>query len=209
MCSFVPFIFFTNTNIPVVKYLIAGLGNIGTEYANTRHNIGFVVLDALVQDLKSSFEIDRHAFMAKGRVKSRQLVMIKPTTYMNLSGKAIRYWLDKENIPIENLLVVTDEIALDEGVLRMRAKGSGGTHNGMNHIIETLGRSDFSRLRIGIGNDFARGHQVDYVLGEWTRTEEKIMLEKIPSAVEMIKSFVFVGAQRTMNQFNTKREKGE
>lgn len=187
-----------------MKYLIAGLGNIGAEYANTRHNIGFVVLDALAQDLKTSFEIDRHAFLAKGRVKGRQLVMIKPTTYMNLSGKAIRYWLDKENIPIENLLVVTDEIALDEGVLRMRTKGSGGTHNGMNHIIETLGRNDFTRLRIGIGNDFARGFQVDYVLGEWTKAEEKTMLEKIPTAVEMIKSFVFTGPQRTMNLFNTK-----
>jgi PTH1 family peptidyl-tRNA hydrolase len=195
------------TIIYPMKYLIAGLGNIGSEYANTRHNIGFVVLDALAQDLKSSFEIERHASMAKGRVKSRQLVLIKPTTYMNLSGKAIKYWLDKEGIPIENLLVVTDEIALDEGILRMRAKGSGGTHNGMNHIIETLGRSDFSRLRVGIGNDFARGHQVDYVLGEWTKSEERIMLEKIPTAVEMIKSFVFVGTQQTMNQFNTKKEK--
>jgi len=187
-----------------VKYLIAGLGNIGSEYANTRHNIGFVVLDALAQDLKTNFEIDRHAFLAKGRVKGRQLVMIKPTTYMNLSGKAIRYWLDKENIPLENLLVVTDEIALDLGVLRMRVKGSGGSHNGMNHIIEILGRNDFNRLRVGIGKDFAKGYQVDYVLGRWTRGEENVMLERIPTAVEMIKSFVFAGAQRTMNQFNTK-----
>ncbi len=187
-----------------MKYLIAGLGNIGAEYANTRHNIGFTVLDALAQDRKTGFEIDRHAFLAKARVKGRQLVMIKPTTYMNLSGKAIRYWLDKEKIPTENMLVIFDELDLDTGVLRMRAKGSGGTHNGMNHIIETLGRNDFARLRVGIGKDFARGFQVDYVLGQWTKTEEKIMLEKIPTAVEMINSFVFTGAQRTMNQFNKK-----
>jgi len=191
-----------------VKYLIAGLGNIGAEYTNTRHNIGFVVLDALAQDLKTSFEIDRHAFLAKGRVKGRQLVMIKPTTYMNLSGKAIRYWLDKENIPIENLLVICDEIDLDTGILRMRTKGSGGSHNGMNHIIEILGRSDFSRLRVGVGKDFAKGFQVDYVLGQWTKSEENIMIEKIPVAVDMIKSFVFAGPQRTMNLFNTKKEKG-
>ena len=187
-----------------MKYLIAGLGNIGAEYANTRHNIGFIVLDALARDLKTNFEIDRHAFLAKGRVKGRQLVLIKPTTYMNLSGKAIRYWLDKENIPFENLLVVTDEIDLDAGVLRMRTKGSGGSHNGMNHIIEIMGRSDFNRLRIGIGKDFAKGFQVDYVLGQWTKAEEKIMLEKIPIAAEIIKSFVFAGPQQTMNQFNTK-----
>ncbi len=187
-----------------MKYLIAGLGNIGAEYANTRHNIGFTVLDALAQDRKTGFETDRHTYLAKARVKGRQLVMIKPTTYMNLSGKAIRYWLNKEKIPIENMLVVFDELDLDTGVLRMRAKGSGGTHNGMNHIIETLTRNDFARLRVGIGKNFARGFQVDYVLGQWTKAEEKIMLEKIPTAVEMIKSFVFTGAQRTMNQFNKK-----
>ncbi len=186
------------------KYLIAGLGNIGSEYANTRHNIGFIVLDALAQELKTSFVIDRFAYLAKGRVKGRQLVMIKPTTYMNLSGKAIRYWLDKENIPVENLLVVMDEISLDLGGLRMRTKGSGGTHNGMNHIIETLGRNDFTRLRIGIGSDFSRGFQVDYVLGQWTKTEEKILLEKIPTFVEIIKNYVFAGPHRTMNLFNTK-----
>ncbi len=190
------------------KYLIAGLGNIGSEYTNTRHNIGFVVLDALAQELKTSFETDRYAYLAKGRVKGRQLVMIKPTTYMNLSGKAIRYWLEKENIPIENLLVVSDEIAFDIGVLRMRTKGSGGTHNGLNHIIETLGRNDFTRLRIGIGNDYSRGFQVDYVLGQWSKAEEKIMLEKIPTIVEMIKNYVFAGPQRTMNIFNTKKGGG-
>ena len=123
---------------------------------------------------------------------------------MNLSGKALRYWMDKENVPIENVLVVFDDLDLDTGVVRMRTKGSGGTHNGMNDIIATLGRSDFARLRVGIGRDFAPGFQVDYVLGKWTRGEEKVMMEKIPLAVEMIKSFVFIGAQQTMNQYNNK-----
>jgi len=154
-----------------VKYLIAGLGNPGSEYADTRHNIGFVVADALAQELKTHFGISRHAYTAKARFKGRQLLLIKPTTYMNLSGKAVKYWMDKENIPLENLLVVYDDIDLDTGVLRLRAKGSGGTHNGINHIIETLGRNDFARLRIGIGKDFAKGFQVDYVLGRWTKKE--------------------------------------
>jgi len=187
-----------------LKYLLAGLGNIGPEYANTRHNAGFLVLDALASDLKTSFETGRHANIARAQVKGRQLILIKPNTYMNLSGKAVKYWLDKEEIPQENLLVIFDDLDLDTGVLRMRLKGSGGTHNGMNHIIETLGNSDFTRLRVGIGKDFAKGFQVDYVLGQWTTAEEKIMLEKIPLAVEMVKSFIFAGAQRTMNQYNKK-----
>nr|NQU89074.1 aminoacyl-tRNA hydrolase [Bacteroidota bacterium] len=186
-----------------MKYLIAGLGNIGDDYANTRHNIGFIVADALAWDLKSDFSIERHAYVSKARLKGRQLTIIKPTTYMNLSGKAIRYWMEKEKIPLENLLVVFDEIALDTGVLRMRSKGSGGTHNGTNHIIETIGTTDFARLRVGIGKDFARGFQVDYVLGKWAKQEEKIMLEKIPLAVEMIKSFVLSGPQHAMNQYNS------
>lgn len=187
-----------------MKYLIAGLGNIGDEYANTRHNIGFVVADALVQELKAEFKTERLAMVSKPKFKGRQLVVIKPTTYMNLSGKALRYWIEKESMPIENVLVVFDDLDLDTGVLRMRMQGSGGTHNGMNDIIDTFGRNDFTRLRVGIGRDFAPGFQVDYVLGKWTQTEEKIMLEKIPQAVEIIKSFVFLGAQRTMNQYNKK-----
>jgi len=187
-----------------MKYLIAGLGNIGDEYANTRHNIGFIVLDALAQELKTSFTIQRHANQAEARLKGRQLVLVKPTTYMNLSGKAVKYWLDKENIPIENFLVVVDDLDLDTGVLRLRPKGSGGTHNGMNHIIETLGHNDFARLRVGIGKDFAKGFQIDYVLGKWTKAEEKIMMEKIPLAVEMIKSFILAGTQTTMNQYNNR-----
>jgi peptidyl-tRNA hydrolase, PTH1 family len=197
----VPFFFLQDME----KYLIAGLGNIGDEYANTRHNIGFIVLDALAQELKVEMTLQRHAFMCEARLKGRKLILIKPTTYMNLSGKAVRYWLDKENISIENLLVVVDDIDLDTGVLRLRPKGSGGSHNGMNHIIETLDNNEFARLRVGIGNDFAKGFQVDYVLGKWTSAEEKIMLEKIPLAVEMIKSFVLSGAQFTMNNYNKRK----
>ncbi len=185
-----------------MKYLIAGLGNVGAEYENTRHNIGFAILDALASDLKANFEIGRHAFIADAKLKGRQLLLIKPTTYMNLSGKAVKYWLDKEDVLIENLLVVFDDLDLDLGVLRMRPKGSGGTHNGINHIIETLETNEFARLRAGIGKDFARGFQVEYVLGKWTKTEEKVLIEKIPLAVEMIKNFVLSGTQNTMNQFN-------
>lgn len=187
-----------------MKYLITGLGNIGDEYANTRHNIGFIVLDALAQELKCNFTIQRHAYQCEVRLKGRQLVLIKPTTFMNLSGKAVKYWLDKEDIPIENLLVVVDDLDLDTGVLRLRPKGSGGTHNGLNHIIETLGHTDFARLRVGIGKDFAKGFQVDYVLGKWAKAEEKVMLDKIPLAVEMIKSFVLAGTQLTMSQYNNR-----
>lgn len=187
-----------------MKYLIAGLGNIGEEYANTRHNIGFIIADALAQDLKTTFQTERLATISKAKFKARQLIIIKPTTYMNLSGKSIKYWMDKESIPLENVLVVFDDLDLDTGVLRLRTKGSGGTHNGMNDIIATLGRSDISRLRVGIGRDFAPGYQVDYVLGKWSKKEEAVMLEKIPQAIEMIKSFVFAGAQRTMNIYNNK-----
>jgi peptidyl-tRNA hydrolase, PTH1 family len=129
---------------------------------------------------------------------------VKPTTFMNLSGKAVKYWLDKEKIPLENLLVITDDVDLDLGVLRLRSKGSGGSHNGLNHIIETLGMTDFARLRVGIGNDYAKGFQVDYVLGRWSSKEEKILIPKIETAVEIIKSFVLAGVDRTMSEFNNK-----
>lgn len=187
-----------------MKYLIACLGNIGDEYANTRHNIGFIVADALAQELNSEFKTERLAMVSKPKFKGRQIIVIKPTTYMNLSGKALRYWMEKENVPMENVLVIFDDLDLDTGVLRMRMKGSGGTHNGMNDIIDTFGRNDFTRLRVGIGRDFAPGFQVDYVLGKWSKEEEKIMLQKIPLAVDIVKSFVFVGAQRTMNLYNNK-----
>jgi len=185
-----------------VKYLITGLGNIGQEYANTRHNIGFIVADALALDGKTTFTTDRYADVAKVKFKARTLMVIKPTTFMNLSGKAIKYWLEKEKIPIENLLVVTDDIALPTGSLRLRAKGGDGGHNGLIHIIETLNTSNFARLRIGIGDDFAKGYQVDYVLGKWTKKEEEIMIPKINTAIEIIKSFTTIGLSRTMDVYN-------
>ncbi len=187
-----------------MKYLIAGLGNIGLEYANTRHNIGFIVADALALEGKAVFEPGRLADGTKVKYKGRILVVIKPTTYMNLSGKAIKYWLNKENIPPENLLVITDDIALPTGVLRLRAKGGDGGHNGLISIVEHLDSTDFARLRVGIGNDFAQGMQVEYVLGKWTKPEEEIMIPKVKTAVEIIKSFVAIGVERTMNIYNTR-----
>ena len=187
-----------------MKYLIAGLGNVGEEYLNTRHNIGFIVLDALAQSLGAKFNIGRHSFISEARIRNKEIIMIKPTTYMNLSGKAIKYWLDKEKIPLENLLVITDDVDLELGMLRLRPKGSGGSHNGLNHIIDTLILNDFARLRVGIGKDYARGFQVDYVLGRWNSKEEKILIPRIEVAVEMIKSFVLSGVDRTMSEFNNK-----
>ncbi|MEZ5083767.1 MAG: aminoacyl-tRNA hydrolase [Bacteroidales bacterium] len=192
-----------------MKYLIAGLGNIGDEYANTRHNIGFIIADALAQSGKIMFKPDRLADMAKMKFKARTLVIIKPSTYMNLSGKAIKYWLDKEKIPLENLLVIVDDIALPTGVLRLRIKGGDGGHNGLINIIETLGTQNFPRLRVGIGDEFAQGYQVDYVLGKWTKKEEVILLPKITTAVDIVKSFVTIGLVRTMNIFNTKENSGK
>lgn len=187
-----------------MKYLIACLGNIGAEYANTRHNIGFQVGDALVADLSGKFETGRLAQTAVVKYKSRVLVVIKPTTYMNLSGKAVQYWLRQENIPQENLLVVVDDLALPLATLRMKTKGSDAGHNGLENIIQTLGNNQFARLRFGIGNDFARGKQVDFVLGEWSKQELLDIEPKIPAAVEMVKSFVAIGAERTMNFYNNK-----
>lgn len=187
-----------------MKYLIAGLGNIGDEYANTRHNIGFIVADALVQSSGVSFQSGRYASVAKMRLKNRWLVVIKPSTYMNLSGKAIRYWLDEEKIPLENMLVIVDDIALPPGQLRLKSKGGDGGHNGLSSIIETLGTEEFSRLRFGIGSDFPKGYQSEYVLGKWTKAEEEIILPKISSAVDLVKSFVLSGPELTMTVFNSK-----
>jgi len=187
-----------------MKYLIAGLGNIGAEYANTRHNIGFMVTDVLVSDLGGKFETQRLAQVARVKYKGRTLVVIKPTTYMNLSGKSVKYWMAKENISTEKLLVVLDDIALPPGSLRMKKQGGDAGHNGLTDIIEKLGTSVFPRLRVGIGNDFPRGFQVDYVLGEWNKNEIENLVPRIDMAVDMIKSFVSLGIDRTMNLFNKK-----
>lgn len=185
-----------------LKYLIFGLGNIGEEYANTRHNIGFIIADALAQNLESNFTIERYASVCRVKYKGRILIIIKPSTYMNLSGKAVKYWLQKENAEIENILVLADEIALPIGTLRLNPKGSDGGHNGLIDIIEKLGTTVFPRLRIGIGNDFAKGYQIEYVLSRWTKSEEEILIPKINKAVEMLKSFVTLGIERTMTQYN-------
>jgi len=173
-----------------MKYLIAGLGNIGDEYANTRHNIGFHVVDALARSSGISFQSGRYADTARMRIKNKSIILIKPTTYMNLSGKAVRYWLDKEKIPLENLLVVVDDIALPPGQLRLRRKGGAGSHNGLISIIEVLETKEFARLRFGIGNDFPKGYQTEYVLGKLTSSEEDIIIPKIAEAIEIIKSFI-------------------
>ena len=187
-----------------MKYLIACLGNIGAEYANTRHNIGFMVADHLAKNLDNTFTTSRLAMTSEIKYRGRQMIVIKPTTYMNLSGKAVKYWATQENIPIERILVVCDDLALPLGTLRMRKKGSDGGHNGLKDIIEALGSSDFCRLRFGIGNDFSKGHQVDYVIGEWKQQEIDEIQPRLDVAVEMVKSFVAIGPDLTMNQYNNK-----
>ena len=187
-----------------MKYLIVGLGNIGAEYADTRHNIGFRVLDFLAAKSEASFSAERYGAVAEVRHKGRTLVLLKPSTYMNLSGKAVRYWLEQTRVPIENLLVVVDDIALPFGTLRMRTKGSDGGHNGLKNINELLQTDGYSRIRFGIGGDFARGGQVDYVLGHWTAEEEAAMEERLKVFADAVLSFATVGAERTMNTYNKK-----
>ena len=187
-----------------MKYLIACLGNIGSEYANTRHNIGFMVADHLAKNLECTFTTSRLAMVSEMKYKGRQMIVIKPTTYMNLSGKAVKYWATQEKIPMENILVVCDDLALPVGTLRMRKKGSDGGHNGLKNIIESLGSSDFCRLRFGIGNDFAKGKQIDFVIGEWKQQEIDEIQPRLDVAVEFVKSFVAIGPDMTMNQFNNK-----
>ena len=171
-------------------HLIIGLGNPGITYKGTRHNIGFTVLDAMAMASNILFKDIRYGSVCQVKYKGRTFVLLKPSTYMNLSGKAVRYWLDAEKIPLENLLVVVDDIALPPGQLRLRLKGGDGGHNGLSSIIEILGTEEFARLRFGIGNDFAKGYQTEYVLGKWTATEEELLIPKIGEAVEMLRTFV-------------------
>ena len=187
-----------------MKYLIVGLGNIGIEYQNTRHNIGFNVLDALAKASNIVFEDKRYGAITTLSVKGRQLLLLKPSTYMNLSGNAVRYWMQQEKIPLENVLVVVDDLALPFGTLRLKAKGSDAGHNGLKHIAETLGTQNYARLRFGIGNDFPRGRQVDFVLGNFTDEDMKTMDERVTMAGEIIKSFCLAGINITMNTYNKK-----
>ena len=182
-----------------MKYLITGLGNIGYEYEGTRHNIGFDVVDFLCKNLEGEWRSDHHGELAEVKFKSRVLVLLKPNTYMNLSGKAIRYWLQKEKIQVENSLVICDDLNLDFGKQRLRAKGSDGGHNGLKSIQETLGSDAYPRLRIGIGNSFSKGKQVNYVLGKWSEDEKAELSRILEKASEVIKTFVTIGLERAMN----------
>lgn len=187
-----------------MKYLIVGLGNIGAEYAETRHNIGFKVLDALAEASNTSFTTARYGDVAEARWKGRTLILLKPSTYMNLSGKAVRYWMDAEKIEPGNLLVISDDINLPFGQLRLRPKGSAGGHNGLKNIAELLGTEDYARMRFGVGGDFPRGHQVDYVLGEWGEEDRKAMPDRLKVFVDAVRSFATIGLAQTMNFFNKK-----
>jgi PTH1 family peptidyl-tRNA hydrolase len=185
-----------------MKYLVAGLGNIGDEYVNTRHNIGFNVVDYLAHSEGVRFSSDRLGSVAAIRIKGRTILLLKPSTYMNLSGKAIQYWLTHERISMENLLVVTDDLALPFATIRLKSKGSDGGHNGLKSIQASLLTDQYARLRFGVGSSFAKGKQVDYVLGKWTEEEQKILPERVEKASNAIKSFVLAGINMTMNQFN-------
>ncbi len=185
-----------------MKYLIAGLGNIGPEYELSRHNIGFLTLDQLADKQGIDFASNRLAYTADFRHKGQQIHLIKPTTYMNLSGKAVNYWMKDLRIPLENVLVITDDIALPYGKLRMRPKGSHGGHNGLRNTEETLGTQEFARLRFGVGSDFGKGRQVDYVLSNFDKGEFAELPLHLDRACEMALSFCTVGIQLTMTQFN-------
>ncbi len=185
-----------------MKYLIVGLGNIGAAYDATRHNIGFDIADAFVIKHNSNFKTDRLAQVAECSWKGKKFVVIKPTTYMNLSGKALKYWMDKEKIAIENILVLVDDLALPIETLRLRPSGSDAGHNGLKDIQSMLNTNKYPRLRFGIGNNFPKGKQVDFVLGKWTPEELPIVKEKILKAIEIIESFASIGLERAMNQYN-------
>lgn len=186
------------------KFLIVGLGNIGDEYAHTRHNIGFDILDYIAKENDLKFKSDRLADVVEFKYKGKQLVLIKPTTYMNLSGKAVNYWMQAEKIPLENILVIVDELALPFGKIRLGPKGSDGGLNGLKNIQEILNTNQYPRLRFGISNEFSKGSQVNYVLGKWNEEEKKTLDDRIKIAADAIKAFAFIGLARCMNEFNTK-----
>ena len=187
-----------------MKYLIVGLGNIGDEYADTRHNIGFMMLDAFADAQGATWADKRYGFVAKCRVKNAEMVLLKPSTYMNLSGNAVRYWLQQEKIPVENMLVLVDDLNLPFGTIRIRKQGSNGGHNGLGNIQSVLGTENYARIRFGIGNNFSRGAQCNFVLGKWTDEEQKLLPERLKVTSEIIPSFCLQGIDRTMNMYNGK-----
>src|SRR5574344_352226 len=185
-----------------MKYLIVGLGNIGDEYEGTRHNTGFRILDAFAKASNIVFDDRRYGFVSETSIKGRQIVLLKPGTFMNLSGNAVRYWMNKEKIPLENLLIVVDDLSLPFGTLRLKPNGSAGGHNGLANIASVIGTEQYARLRFGIGNEFPRGGQIDYVLGQFSPEDMEKMDERVNLAIEFIKSFVLAGIDITMNLFN-------
>lgn len=190
--------------IPNMKYLIVGLGNIGDEYRGTRHNIGFRVVDALAQAQGATFQDKRYGFVCKTRVKNAELVLLKPSTFMNLSGNAVRYWMQQEKIPVENILVIVDDLSLPVGAIRLKQNGSAAGHNGLKHIAQMLSTEGYNRLKFGIGNDFPRGGQVDFVLGRFSPEDNKLVDEKVPVACDAIKAWALSGMQFAMCHYNNK-----
>lgn len=187
---------------PMKKFLIVGLGNIGLEYENTRHNIGFKILDEIAQQEAIGFSDAKLGAITSFRYKGRSILCLKPSTFMNLSGKAVRYWMEKEGIPLENILIITDDINLSFGTIRLKAKGSDGGHNGLKSIQQLVQSTKYHRFRFGVGSNFGKGQQVDYVLGKWNEEEEVQLKERLQKSVELVRSFVFAGPNNTMNQFN-------
>ena len=189
---------------PMKKFLIVGLGNIGPKYHNTRHNIGFKILDHLAEEESLTFESQKLGDLATYKYKGRTFILLKPSTFMNLSGKAVNYWLQKEKVPLENLLVITDDLNLPFGTIRVKTKGSDGGHNGLKDIQGQLGTMNYNRFRFGISDEFSKGRQVDYVLGEWDEEEQKRLPERLKMSAEVIRSFGTAGINTTMNTFNGK-----
>ncbi|MBP6230529.1 MAG: aminoacyl-tRNA hydrolase [Paludibacteraceae bacterium] len=187
-----------------MKYLLVGLGNIGLEYQDTRHNIGFTVLDALAKASNIFFTEKRYGAVCEIKLKNKTMILLKPSTFMNLSGNAVRYWMKEEKIPIDQVLIIVDDVALPFGVLRLKSKGSDAGHNGLKNIQEILGTDQYPRLKFGIGNNYLKGQQIQYVLGKWTAKEAKDLTPRINIAIEFVRSFVLAGIQITMNQFNNK-----
>ena len=186
------------------KLLIVGLGNIGEKYQNTRHNVGFQIVDALAKEHKASYETEKLGDVARFRFKGKTFILLKPSTYMNLSGKAVKYWMKKENILPENVLIITDDVNIDFGTIRLKAKGSAGGHNGLKDIETKLGNQKYARFRFGVGGNYPKGRQVDFVLGQWTKEEESQLIERIPTSAKAVVSFGTDGLANTMNLFNGK-----
>ena len=193
-----------STPEPVNKYLIVGLGNIGAEYANTRHNIGFKILDFFARQEKLSFSTVRLGALAEIKLKGKTVFLLKPNTYMNLSGNAVKFWMDKEKIQKENVLIITDDLNLEFGTFRIKPKGTDGGHNGLKNIQLVLQSSEYPRFRFGISDSFKKGKQIDYVLGEWDETEKNNLSERLEKSSQIIQSFVLSGLENTMNAFNGK-----